>query len=89
MVGSAGKKTTFFCNRSYRITNIALDWWVYQMGIGCWSVWSTHDDAPQLSYAASRHNGLTVLGQYKSENVFHILYKTMEQNFLYNEVFYA
>jgi len=43
---------------------------------GCWSVWGTHGDGPQLSYAASWHNALTVLGQYKSDNVFHILYKT-------------
>ena len=42
---------------------------------GCWSAWGVHDDAPQLSYAASWQNALTVLSQYKSENVFHVLYK--------------
>jgi len=60
----------FFCNRAYTITKIALDWQVYHVGNGRWTAWGTHDDAPQLSHAASRHNGLTVL-----ENVFHILDK--------------
>jgi len=23
-----------FCNKAYRITNIARDWWVYQAGVG-------------------------------------------------------
>ena len=64
-----------FCNRAYRITNIVLDWRVYWAGVGCWSAWGTHDDAPQLSYAASQHKGLTVLGLHKSENVLHVLYK--------------
>ena len=57
------------------ITNTALDWQVYQVGNGHWSALGAHDNATQLSYAASQHNGVTVLGQYKSENVFHILYK--------------
>jgi len=34
-----------------------------------------YDNGPQLSYAASRHSGLTVLGPYKSENVFQELNK--------------
>ena len=34
-----------------------------------------YDNGSQLSYAASRHSGLNVLGPYKSENVFHELNK--------------
>jgi hypothetical protein len=61
-----------FCNRAYRITNIGLDGWVHQASVGQRGV---HMTRAQGHVLASWHTGLTVFGPYKSEKVFHELYK--------------
>jgi hypothetical protein len=70
MIGSTGKRTTFF-NRAYRITKSG---WIG----GCLSSLGKRDDGPQLSYAASWHTGLTVCMQ--SNNVAVILYTQIESD---------
>jgi hypothetical protein len=55
----------------------------------CWVLVNAgaYDDGPQLSYADSRHTGLTVLGLYKIRNFSHIV-QIMDRYFLYVAVFY-
>ena len=50
-------------------------------------MWDAQDDAPQLSCAASRHNGLNVFA-YTKVRMFSTYCTTMQQNFLYVDVFY-
>jgi hypothetical protein len=66
------RENHLFCNRDYRITNTALDCQFYPAGVGRHEA---HMTMPHGCHMLHHSTMDWLLGPYKSENVFHVLYK--------------